>query len=76
MLLLAGLLGGCVSGPSAPGAVPSSGLRPTLCEKRALMKGQAPDRSEPDAVAADFMLGIFAPESCPDPSGRLDSGVR
>lgn len=39
------------------------------------MKGQFPDVSDPDVVAAGMMLGIFAPESCPDPSGRLDGGL-
>jgi hypothetical protein len=39
------------------------------------MKERLRDLSDPDAVAADMMLGIFAPESCPDPSGRLDGGL-
>ncbi|HEX7788655.1 MAG TPA: hypothetical protein VF653_20720 [Methylomirabilota bacterium] len=40
------------------------------------MKGQLRDLSDPNVVAADMMLGIFAPESCPDASGHLDGGVR
>jgi hypothetical protein len=39
------------------------------------MKGQLRDLSDPNVVAADMMLGIFAPESCPDASGRLDGGL-
>jgi hypothetical protein len=39
------------------------------------MKGQLRDLSDPKLVAADIMLGIFAPESCPDGSGRLDGGL-
>jgi hypothetical protein len=50
-------------------------LRPTACEKSALMKGQLRDLSDPAVVAADMMLGILAPESCPEASGRLDGGL-
>lgn len=39
------------------------------------MKGKPRDLSDPGAVAADMMLGILAPESCPDGSGRLDGGL-
>ena len=39
------------------------------------MKGQLRDLSDPGVVAADMMLGILAPESCPDGSGRLDGGL-
>lgn len=39
------------------------------------MKGQLRDLSDPAVVAADMMLGILAPESCPEGSGRLDGGL-
>ncbi|HUM15825.1 MAG TPA: hypothetical protein VL086_09055 [Candidatus Nitrosotalea sp.] len=39
------------------------------------MKGRFLDLSDPSVVAAGIMLGIFAPESCPDSSGRLDGGL-
>ena len=39
------------------------------------MKGQPRDLSDPNVVAADIMLGILAPESCPDWAGRLDGGL-
>jgi len=40
------------------------------------MTGQLRDLSDPGVVAADMMLGILAPESCPDASGRLDGGLQ
>ena len=39
------------------------------------MKGQLRDLSDPRVLAADMMLGILAPESCSDGSGRLDGGL-
>lgn len=39
------------------------------------MKGQLRDPSDPGVIATDIMLGILAPESCPDGSGRLDGGL-
>ncbi|HEY7251010.1 MAG TPA: hypothetical protein VIG37_10980 [Methylomirabilota bacterium] len=39
------------------------------------MKGQLRDLSDPAVVAADMMLGILAPEACPEASGRLDGGL-
>ena len=77
-LLVALLLSGCVSAAPArrPAEAPPAAFRPTACEKSALMKGQLRDLSDPNVVAADMMLGIFAPESCPDASGHLDGGVR
>lgn len=78
MLLIALLLSGCASAAPAsrPAETAPAALRPTACEKGALMKGQLRDLSDPNVVAADMMLGILAPESCPDASGHLDGGVR
>ena len=72
------LLGGCASAApvSRPAEPSSTVLRPTACEKSALMKGQLRDLSDPNVVAADMRLGILAPESCPDASGRLDGGLQ
>jgi hypothetical protein len=77
-LLIALLLGGCASAAPAtrPAEGPTAPLRPTACEKGALMKGQLRDLADPNVVAADMMLGILAPESCPDASGRLDGGLQ
>jgi hypothetical protein len=69
LALTAGLLAGCAS--AAP-ALPSDRLTPTVCEKRALMTGQAPDRTGVAAVVEGLFL--LAPESCPDAGGRLDGG--
>jgi hypothetical protein len=68
--LTAGLLAGCAS--AAP-ALPSDRLRPTACEKRALMTGQAPDVAGVAAVVEGLFL--LAPESCPEAGGRLDGGL-
>ena len=69
--LVAGLLAGCAS--VSPGAPPKR-LTPTACEKSALMKGQAPDVTSPEAVAESLRWGALAPETCPDAAGRLDLG--
>jgi hypothetical protein len=68
--LAAGLLAGCAGVAPAP---PSDQLRPTACEKRALMTGRTPDLSGVEAVVAGLFL--LAPESCPDAGGRLDGGL-
>ena len=75
--VLALLLAGCASAapPSRLAEAPAGLLRATACEKSALMKGQLRDLSDPAVVAADMMLGILAPESCPEASGRLDGGL-
>lgn len=71
--LTAALLAGCAS--AAPPAPPPDRLRPTACEKRALMTGQALDLAEVKAVAEGMWWGLLAPETCPDAGGRLDGGL-
>ncbi len=68
--LAVGLLAGCA--PAVPRPVPPAGLVPTACERSALMTGQAPDVSSPEAAAENLRWGALAPESCPEP-GRLDA---
>ena len=68
---MAWLLAACAS--VTPGA-PPKGLTPTACEKRALMTGEAPDVTSPEAVAESLRWGEFAPETCPEAAGRLDLG--
>jgi len=73
LLLAAGLLAGCATA-SVPRRVPAPAERfaPTACERSALMTGQAPDVSSPEAAAENLRWGALAPESCPEP-GRLDA---
>jgi hypothetical protein len=71
--LTAVLVAGCASAP--PAARPPEGLRPTACEKRALMTGRPPDVGGVEAVAYELRWGLLAPESCPEAGGRLDGGL-
>jgi len=68
--LAVGLLAGCAT--AVPRPVPPAGLVPTACERSALMTGQAPDVSSPEAAAENLRWGALAPESCPEPR-RLDA---
>ena len=68
--LAVGLLAGCAT--AVPRPVPPASLVPTACERSALMTGQAPDVSSPQAAAENLRWGALAPESCPEP-GRLDA---
>ena len=79
LLLAAGLLAGCATA-SVPRRVPAPAERfaPTACERSALMSGQEPDVTSPEAVAEGLRWGALAPETCPEP-GRLDErppGIR
>jgi hypothetical protein len=71
--LVGALLAGCAVAP--PAARPPEGLRPTACEKRALMTGGPPDVGGVEAVAYELRWGLLAPESCPEAGGRLDGGL-
>ena len=74
--LAVGLLAGCAT--AVPRPVPPAGLVPTACERSALMSGQEPDVTSPEAVAEGLRWGALAPETCPEP-GRLDErppGIR
>jgi hypothetical protein len=68
--LAVGLLAGCATAVPRP-ALPAGGPVPTACERSALMTGQAPDVTSPEAAAENLRWGALAPESCPEP-GRLD----
>jgi len=64
------LLAGCATA-APPTARPVAERPPTACERSALMTGQAPDVSSPEAAAENLRWGVLAPETCPEP-GRLD----
>ena len=69
------LIAACTSAPIAPGPPPSpQGLRPTACEKRALMTGQVADDVSPQALAESLPWGPLAPETCPEAGGRVILG--
>jgi len=68
--LAVGLLAGCAT--AVPRPAPTERLAPTACERSALMTGQAPDVTSPEAAAEGLRWGALAPESCPEP-GRLDA---
>lgn len=68
--LAVALLAGCAA--AAPRPAPPDRLVPTACERSALMTGQAPDVTSPEAAAENLRWGALAPESCPEP-GRLDT---
>ena len=68
--LAVGLLAGCAT--AVPRPAPPERLVPTACERSALMTGQAPDVTSPEAAAEGLRWGALAPESCPEP-GRLDA---
>ena len=71
--LAVGLLAGCATAVPRPAPPPTAGgLVPTACERSALMTGQAPDVTSPEAGAENLRWGALAPESCPEP-GRLDA---
>lgn len=71
--LAVGLLAGCASAVARPAPpAPREGLVPTACERSALMTGQPPDVTSPEAAAENLRWGALAPESCPEP-GRLDA---
>jgi hypothetical protein len=69
--LAVGLLAGCATAVPRP-VPPAGGLVPTACERSALMTGQAPDVTSPEAAAENLRWGALAPESCPEP-GQLDA---
>jgi hypothetical protein len=69
--LAVALLAACAAPAGRP--VPPDRLVPTACERSALMTGQAPDVTSPEAAAENLRWGGLAPESCPEP-GRLDAG--
>ena len=71
--LAVGLLAGCATTMTRPAPpAPRAGLVPTACERAALMTGQAPDVTSPEAGAENLRWGALAPESCPEP-WRLDA---
>jgi len=69
--LAVALLAACAAPARRP--APPDRLVPTACERSALMTGQAPDVTSPEAAAENLRWGGLAPESCPEP-GRLDAG--
>ena len=64
------LLAGCTTA-APPASRPVTERPPTACERSALMTGQAPDVTSPEAAAENLRWGVLAPETCPEP-GRLD----
>ena len=68
--LAVALLAGCATA-APPTARPVTERPPTACERSALVTGQAPDVTSPEAAAENLRWGLLAPETCPEPN-RLD----